>query len=78
LTPLKAHSRSHPYLRTAGNHYSGSKRPADYLRIVALIVSKCDINLDDEMRDAAVEQFIEERRQAALLTIAKMDEPDDA
>ena len=31
----------------------------------------------DDMRDAAVEQFIEERRQQALATIAKMEEPDD-
>jgi hypothetical protein len=54
-------------------------RPADYLKIVAMIVSKCeDLNLDSEMRDAAVEQFIEERRQKALKMIAKMDEPDDA
>jgi hypothetical protein len=50
-------------------------RPADYLRIVAMIVSKAeDLSLDSEMRDAAVEQFIEERRQKALAMIAKMDE----
>jgi hypothetical protein len=50
-------------------------RPADYLKIVAMIVSKCeDLSLDGEMRDAAVEQFIEERRQKALVMIAKMDE----
>jgi hypothetical protein len=50
-------------------------RPADYLKIVAMIVSKCeDLSLDGEMRDAAVEQFIEERRQKALKMIAKMDE----
>jgi hypothetical protein len=31
------------------------ERPADYLKIVALIVSKCgDLNLDNELRDAAV------------------------
>jgi hypothetical protein len=54
-------------------------RPADYLKIVAMIVSKCeDLSLDSEMRDAAVEQFIEERRQQALAMIAKMDEADDA
>jgi hypothetical protein len=50
-------------------------RPADYLKIVAMIVSKAeDLSLDSEMRDAAVEQFIEERRQQALAMIAKMDE----
>jgi hypothetical protein len=31
-----------------------------------------------DARDAAVEQFIEERRQQALAMIAKMEEPDDA
>ena len=54
-------------------------RPADYLKIVAMIVSKAeDLSLDSEMRDAAVEQFIEERRQQALAMIEKMREPDDA
>jgi hypothetical protein len=33
------------------------------------------LSLDSEMRDAAVEQFIEERRQQALAMIAKMREP---
>jgi hypothetical protein len=52
-------------------------RPADYLKIVAMIVSKAeDFNTDSEMRDAAVEQFIEERRQQALKMIAKMREPE--
>jgi hypothetical protein len=52
-------------------------RPADYLKIVAMIVSKCeDLSLDSEIRDAAVEQFIEERRQQALAMIAKMREGD--
>jgi hypothetical protein len=51
-------------------------RPADYLKIVAMVVSKAeDLSLDSEMRDAAVEAFIEERRQKALLMIAKMSEP---
>jgi hypothetical protein len=51
-------------------------RPSDYLKIVAMIVSKAeDLSLDSEMRDAAVEQFIEERRQQALAMIAKMREP---
>jgi hypothetical protein len=50
-------------------------RPANYLKIVAMVVSKCvDLSMDDEMRDAAVEQFIEERRQQALLMIEKMRE----
>jgi hypothetical protein len=54
-------------------------RPADYLKIVAMIVSKAeDLSLDSEIRDAAVEQIIEERRQQALKMIAKMEEPDDA
>jgi hypothetical protein len=52
------------------------ERPAAYLKIVAMIVSKAeDLSLDSEMRDAAVEQIIEERRQQALLMIAKMREP---
>lgn len=51
-------------------------RPADYLRIVALIVAKAseDVSLDGDMRDAAIEQFIEERRQRALAMIEKMRE----
>jgi hypothetical protein len=48
-------------------------RPSDYLKIVAMIVSKAeDLSSDSEIRDAAVEQIIEERRQKALLQIAKM------
>jgi hypothetical protein len=40
-----------------------------------MIVSKAeDLSLDSEQRDAAVERFIEERRQKALKMIAKMDE----
>ena len=47
----------------------------DYLKIVAMIISKCeDLSLDSEMRDAAIEAYIEERRQKALKIIAKMDE----
>jgi hypothetical protein len=46
-------------------------------RLLQLIVSKAeDFNTDSEMRDAAVEQFIEERRQQALKMIAKMREPE--
>jgi hypothetical protein len=40
-----------------------------------MVVSKAeDLSLDSEMRDAAVEAYIEERRQKALAMIAKMDE----
>jgi uncharacterized pyridoxal phosphate-containing UPF0001 family protein len=54
-------------------------RPADYLKIVAMLVSKCeDLSSTDALQDAAIEQFIEERRQEALAMIAKMREPDDA
>jgi hypothetical protein len=54
-------------------------RPADYLRVVAMVVSKYEtLDTDDTLRDAAMEQFIEERRQQALAMIAKMDEADDA
>jgi hypothetical protein len=52
-------------------------RPSDYLKVIAMIVSKCgDLSLADDMRDAAMEEFIEERRQQALAMIAKMDEAD--
>jgi hypothetical protein len=51
-------------------------RPADYLKIVAMIVSKSEnLSLDSEIRDAAVEEIIEERRQKAVAMIAKMREP---
>ncbi len=51
-------------------------RPLEYLRVVAVIVSKCtDLSLEDEMHDAALEGIIEERRQQALAMIAKMREP---
>jgi hypothetical protein len=47
-------------------------RPAEYLKVVTVIVSKCgDLSSADDMRDAAVEQFIEERHQQALKMIAK-------
>jgi hypothetical protein len=59
------------------------RRPSDYLRIVAMIVSKAEdlSGMADGMHDAAVEEIIEERRQQALLMIAKMREqpmPEDA
>lgn len=51
-------------------------RPVEYLKIVAVIVSKCtDLSLSDDMRDAALEEIIEERRQQAVAMIAKMREP---
>jgi hypothetical protein len=41
----------------------------------ATIVSKAeDLSLDSEIRDAAVEEIIEERRQQALKMIEKMRE----
>lgn len=53
-------------------------RPSDYLKIVAMIVLKAseDPTLDNEMRDAAIEQFIEERRLRAVAMIEKMREPE--
>jgi hypothetical protein len=50
------------------------RRPSDYLRIVAMIVSKAEdlSGLADGMHDAALEEIIEERRQKALLAIEKM------
>jgi len=51
-------------------------RPADYLKIVAMIVSKAeDLSLDSDMRGEELLQFIEERRQKAAAQIAKMREP---
>jgi hypothetical protein len=52
-------------------------RPADYLKIVAMIVSKAEdlSGMADGMHDDALEEFIEERRQQALAMIAKMREP---
>jgi hypothetical protein len=49
-------------------------RPADYLKIVAMIVSKAEdlSGMADGMHDAAMEALIEERRQKALLQIAEM------
>jgi hypothetical protein len=51
-------------------------RPVEYLKVVAVIVSKAEdlSGRADDMRDAAVEQFIEERRQKALAMIARMQE----
>jgi hypothetical protein len=54
------------------------RRPADYLRIVAMIVSKCEDyakGLATGIHDEALEQIIEEQRQQALAMIAKTREP---
>jgi hypothetical protein len=56
-------------------------RPSDYLRIVAMIVSKATEDFTDDMRDHELLQIIEERRQKAAAKIAKMREealPEDA
>jgi hypothetical protein len=53
-------------------------RPADYLKIVAMLVSKCEDLGAGVARDAELLQIIEERRQKAAARIAKMREPDDA
>jgi hypothetical protein len=51
-------------------------RPADYLKIVAMVVSKAeDLSGMADEHDRAMEAFIEERRQQALLMIEKMREP---
>jgi hypothetical protein len=51
--------------------------PGAFAKIAAMLVLKVDDpNIDSEARDAAVEAFIEERRQQALKMIAKMDEAD--
>lgn len=48
-------------------------RPSDYLKVVAMVISKYkDLSLADDMRDAAMEEFIEERRQKAVALIEKM------
>jgi hypothetical protein len=49
-------------------------RPADYLRIIALLVSRGGFSesMADEFRDEAVERFIAERRRAAVAMIAAM------
>jgi Bifunctional DNA primase/polymerase, N-terminal len=54
------------------------ERPADYLKVVALLVSKCEDLGADVSRNAELLQVIEERRQKAAAQIAKMREPDDA
>jgi hypothetical protein len=53
-------------------------RPADYLKVVALIVSRCDDSVFTAVaRDQEMVQLIEERRQAAVLEIAKLRETDN-
>jgi len=59
-------------------------RPSDYLKVIALIVAKGDMDNNFAVTIAhaqELEEFIEERRQKALLEIAKMREepaPGDA
>jgi hypothetical protein len=49
--------------------------PSSYLKVVALVVSKCDDSVFNAVaRDHELVQLIEERRQAALLQIEKMRE----
>jgi hypothetical protein len=49
--------------------------PVAFAKIVAMSVLKeSDVRDNSEARDAAVERYIEERRQKALKMIAKMDE----
>jgi hypothetical protein len=49
--------------------------PAAFAKIAAMLVLKAeDANCDSAERNAAIEAYIEERRQQALKMIAKMDE----
>jgi hypothetical protein len=52
--------------------------PASFAKIAAMLVGKAEDVVRDDARDAAVEAFIEERRQQALKMIAKMDGVADA
>ena len=50
-------------------------RPSDYLKVIALIVAKGDMDNNFAVtiaRDHELAQLIEERRQEALLQIEKM------
>jgi hypothetical protein len=48
------------------------ERPSDYLKVIALLVSKSEGVTVVNTHFHEMEQFIEERRQKALLEIAKM------
>jgi hypothetical protein len=49
--------------------------PSSFAKIAAMLVLKVeDAKGDSAERDAAIEAYIEERRQKALKMIAKMDE----
>jgi hypothetical protein len=53
--------------------------PGAFAKIAAMLVIKDEnAGADNSARDAAVEAYIEERRQKALKMIARMDEADDA
>lgn len=47
--------------------------PGTFAKIAAMLVGKAEDVVRDDARDAAVEAYIEERRQKALKMIAKMD-----
>lgn len=47
--------------------------PGTFAKIAAMLVGKAEDVVRDDVRDAAVEAFIEERRQKALKMIEKMD-----
>lgn len=49
-------------------------RPHEYLKVVAMLVSKCDESVFKDMGSIAeeIEEFIEERRRKAMLMIERM------
>jgi hypothetical protein len=47
--------------------------PASFAKIAAMLVGKAEDVQRDDSRDAAIEAYIEERRQKALKMIARMD-----
>jgi hypothetical protein len=47
--------------------------PGTFAKIAAMLVGKAEDVPRDDARDAAIEAYIEERRQKALKMIAKMD-----
>lgn len=47
--------------------------PGTFAKIAAMLVGKAEDVVRDDGKDAAVEAYIEERRQRALKMIAKMD-----
>jgi hypothetical protein len=49
------------------------EEPGTFAKIAAMLVGKAEDVVRDDAKDAQVEAYIEERRQKALLMIAKMD-----